>query len=73
MHNWLEGVLQHHLCALWGIGWDEDESQKVKEVEKDEQWSEADVSDSAEELDDLFQEAAKHNLEAAMAMHHTPP
>jgi hypothetical protein len=36
MHNWLEGVLQHHLCALWGIGQDEDESQKAKEVEQDE-------------------------------------
>ncbi|KAF8221793.1 hypothetical protein L208DRAFT_1023505, partial [Tricholoma matsutake] len=59
MHNWLEGVLQHQLHALWGIGWDEDESQKVKEVEKDEQWSEADVSNSADELDDLFPEAAK--------------
>ncbi|KAF8230707.1 hypothetical protein L208DRAFT_1041921, partial [Tricholoma matsutake] len=27
MHNWLEVVLQHHICALWGIGQDEDESQ----------------------------------------------
>ncbi|KAF8226985.1 hypothetical protein L208DRAFT_1299046, partial [Tricholoma matsutake] len=49
VHNWLEGVFQHHLCAPWGIGQDEDESQNVKEVEKDEQWSEADVLDSAEE------------------------
>jgi hypothetical protein len=73
MHNWLEGVLQHHLRALWGIGRDENESQKAKEVEQDEQWSEADVSDSAEELDDLLQEAAEYNLEAAMAMQHTPP
>ncbi|KAF8219833.1 hypothetical protein L208DRAFT_1135995, partial [Tricholoma matsutake] len=37
MHNWLEGILQHHLCSLWRIGQDEDESQKIKEIELDEQ------------------------------------
>ncbi|GLB37802.1 putative transposase family tnp2 [Lyophyllum shimeji] len=76
MHNWLEGVLQHHLRTLWGIGRDQGESEKAKEVEKDEQWTEADVSDSADELDDLLQEAAEHDPEAAMAIDnipHTPP
>jgi hypothetical protein len=73
MHNWLEGILQHHLRALWGIGRDEKESQKVNELEEDEQWNEEDVLDSADELDDLFQEAAENNFEAAMAMQHTPP
>ena len=70
MHNWLEGILQHHLRALWGIGRDEKESQNIKEMEEDEQWNEEDVLDSADELDDLFQEAAEHDHEA---MQDTPP
>ncbi|RDB22345.1 hypothetical protein Hypma_010543 [Hypsizygus marmoreus] len=58
MHNWLEGILQHHLRTLWGIGQSEDETQKAKEIGKDEEWSDTDMSDSADELDDLSQEAA---------------
>ena len=54
MHNWLEGILQHHLHSLWRIGQDEDESQKIKEIELDEQLTEEDVSDSTEELEGLF-------------------
>jgi hypothetical protein len=60
MHNWIEGVLQHHLRCLWLIGPDEDETQKAKELDKDEEWSDIDVSDSADELDELFHEAAEH-------------
>ncbi|KAF9471292.1 hypothetical protein BDN70DRAFT_977179, partial [Pholiota conissans] len=56
MHNWLEGILQHHLRTLWGIGRDENERKKVHELEVDEQWTESDISDSANELDDLAQE-----------------
>jgi hypothetical protein len=70
MHNWLKGILQHHLHALWGIGQDEKESRNVKEMEEDEQWNDMDVSDSADELDDLFEEAAKHDHET---FQNTPP
>jgi hypothetical protein len=65
MYKWLEGVLQHHLHALWGIGRDEAESQKVEEIEMDEKLTDADVSNSADELDGLMQEAADHDAEAA--------
>lgn len=73
MHNWLEGILKHHLRTLWGIGRDENETQKVREVDQDEQWTEEDVSDSASELDGLRQEAAEHDIEAAREMQVTPP
>ena len=73
MHNWLEGILQHHLRSLWRIGQDEDESQKIKEIELDEQLTEEDVSDSTEELEGLFQETAEYETANIMAMQHTPP
>lgn len=66
MHNWLEGILQHHLHTLWGIGRDENESQKAKEMEKDEQWTEEDVSDSASELDNILQDATKPSIPISM-------
>ncbi|RDB18249.1 hypothetical protein Hypma_000606 [Hypsizygus marmoreus] len=68
MHNWLEGILQHHLRSLWAIGQEENESQLAEEAKRDEQWSEADVSDSADELDDLVEEAAENEL-----IQHLPP
>jgi hypothetical protein len=59
MHNFLEGILQHQLRSLWGIGRDEDESHKLKEIDHDEQWTDADLSESADELDELHCEADK--------------
>lgn len=73
MHNWLEGILEHHLRNLWGIGRDERESEKVKEIEQDEQWTDSDVSDSADELEGLRQESAEKDAEAAIAMQSTLP
>ena len=60
MHNFLEGIVQHQLCSLWGIGCDEDENQKLKEIDHDEQWTDADLSESADELDELCNEADEH-------------
>jgi hypothetical protein len=37
MHNWLEGILQHHLRTLWGIGRDKDNAQKAQFFDEDEQ------------------------------------
>jgi hypothetical protein len=66
MHNWLEGILKHQLRMLWGIG--PEETQKVdEEIEQDEEWTNADVSESASELDDLLQEAAEASAVAAAA------
>ncbi len=60
MHNWLEGVLQHHLRTLWGIGRDQDRAEIVNEMHKDEQWDDTDVSDSADELEELQREVEEH-------------
>ena len=71
MHNWLEGILQNHLRTLWGLGRAEGEQKRVKEIEDDEQWTDTDVSDSANELDDLLSEAAEYDTEAAEAQQNT--
>ncbi|KAJ7174176.1 hypothetical protein C8R43DRAFT_873624 [Mycena crocata] len=47
MHNWLEGVVQHHLRKLWGIG------RKEPKKDKDEFWDDSDLSESSSELDEL--------------------
>ena len=72
MHNFLEGILQHQLCSLWGIGHDEDESQKLKEMDYDEQWTDADLSESADELDELRCEADEYK-QRNLNKHNTPP
>jgi hypothetical protein len=61
LHNWVEGVLKNHLRTLWGIGRDEKEEQKLKDLELEEQLTNTDVSDSASELEELHQEAAEHS------------
>ena len=68
MHNWLEGILQHHLRTLWGIGQDVKGKEREKELEKEEQWTESDVSDSADKLEDLLRESAAHDNEAAIVL-----
>jgi hypothetical protein len=69
MHNWLEGVLQHQLRKLWGIGRD-DEAEKMVVADIDaEKYSESDISESADELQQLHQEA----LEAQSAQPGPPP
>ena len=67
MHNWLEGVLQHHLRTLWGLGRAEREQNIVKEIQTDEQWTDTNVSDSADELEELLAEAAAYDMETAEA------
>ena len=67
MHNWLEGVLQHHLRVLWCIGPPEELKKAVVELEKDEQWSQADSQESAEELEGLQKEAEEANEQADVA------
>ncbi|KAF8158937.1 hypothetical protein K438DRAFT_1776843 [Mycena galopus ATCC 62051] len=66
LHNWLEGVLQHQLRQLWGVG--------RKEVEdKDEDFTSADIADSAEELSELESENPESDeLESDEAETFTP-
>ncbi|PPQ71131.1 hypothetical protein CVT25_004856 [Psilocybe cyanescens] len=60
LHNWLEGILQHQLRNLWGLG--RDEKEKLKELGKEEYWTEEDVSDSFDELEELLAEVSIHEL-----------
>lgn len=53
MHNWLEGVLEHHLRTLWGIGRKAIDKKKVdedNEGEKAEKWEQSEVEESQDEL-----------------------
>jgi hypothetical protein len=63
MHNWLEGILKHQLRTLWGIGPPEETHKANEEIEKDEQWTDTDISESASELDDLLREAAEAEMQ----------
>ena len=72
MHNWLEGILQHHLRILWHIRAPEEVNKTVVELEKDEQWSQADSQESAEELEGLQEEAEEQADVAARAMRESP-
>lgn len=61
MHNWLEGVLQHHLRMLWGVGRDKATAKEFKNLQKslgkEEEFSDLETSESEEELEELEQEA----------------
>ena len=68
LHNWEEGILKNHLHVLWGIGRDDNTEQKLKDIDFEEYWTDADVLESASELEELCQEAAEHSAEMAHAM-----
>lgn len=69
MHNWLEGVLEHQLRTLWGIGHEADKAKAYKEAYNeliaDETFTQEDVSESDSELEELQKEAVE--WEAAQA------
>lgn len=61
MHNWLEGVLQHHLRILWGIGRPTKRKKGSESMEvNDEEFTEAEMSESASELEDLYCEEMEY-------------
>ncbi|KAJ6779223.1 hypothetical protein DFH09DRAFT_992899, partial [Mycena vulgaris] len=66
MHNWLEGVLQRHLRVLWGIGRPKkkgkgyDNLGNLDPEEDDEQFTDAEMSESASELEYLHHEEIEH-------------
>ncbi|KAH8804155.1 hypothetical protein DL96DRAFT_1474600, partial [Flagelloscypha sp. PMI_526] len=56
MHNWLEGVLQHHLRVYWGIGRPKAVSKRLELMDQDELMSENDRIESDSELGALLDE-----------------
>jgi len=65
MHNWLEGILQHQLRKLWGIGRDDAAEKSLVAIDQEEHYSQSDVSESEDELEQLWieaQEAASGTL-----------
>ncbi|KAJ3831515.1 hypothetical protein F5878DRAFT_674690, partial [Lentinula raphanica] len=82
MHNWLEGVLAHQLRTLWGLGRDEKVGENLAKIEtEDEQYTETDISESADELAELRAESQEYNSsrsstlssESTPTPHNTPP
>lgn len=65
MHNWLEGILSHQLRVLWGIGRSEAEKAKLDLLEKEEQFTDTDVSESMDDMSDLELEAKEHSDRAS--------
>ncbi|KAJ6550329.1 hypothetical protein B0H19DRAFT_1265160 [Mycena capillaripes] len=53
MHNWLEGVLEHQLRVLWGIGRDARRTKALEELDADDEdlWTDEDVSEAGGEED----------------------
>lgn len=70
MHNWLEGILQHHLRNLWGIGREAMDKQRLKDLSAEEQWTDTDISDSADELSDLLEEQLEYQQGTSSDMQH---
>jgi hypothetical protein len=53
MHNWLQGVLEHHLRVLWGIGRDARRTKNLAELDADDDdlWTDDDISEAGGEAD----------------------
>ncbi|KAJ7150883.1 hypothetical protein C8R43DRAFT_887002 [Mycena crocata] len=70
MHNWLEGILQHHLRIFWGIGrpkkkmMTDNKNQGDIDFE-DIEVTESEISESASELDDLAEEEMEHRTQGS--------
>ena len=52
-------MLKHQLHVLWAIKPQEGSQNNGQEIDKDEDWTATDVSESASELDELHREAAE--------------
>ncbi|KAJ3737936.1 hypothetical protein EV360DRAFT_380, partial [Lentinula raphanica] len=62
MHNWLEGVLAHQLRTLWGLGRDEKVGENLAKLDtEDEQYTDTDISESADELEGLRAESQEYS------------
>ncbi|KAJ6497971.1 hypothetical protein C8R47DRAFT_972276, partial [Mycena vitilis] len=57
MHNSLEGLAEHHLRVLWGIGRHARIKQDLADQKKAEQFYESDASEASQDLDNLAAES----------------
>ncbi|KAJ7214808.1 hypothetical protein GGX14DRAFT_609450 [Mycena pura] len=68
MHNWLQGVLEHHLRVLWGIGRDARRTKNLAELDADDDdlWTDDDISDAGGEADaqEILHDAENFNPDA---------
>jgi hypothetical protein len=53
MHNWLQGVLEHQLRVLWGIGRDARRTKDLAQFDADDEdlWTDSEISDSGGQED----------------------
>jgi hypothetical protein len=56
MHNWLEGVLEHQLWVLWGIGRTLIKTKELIEIQDYENYDERDIMEVASEAGSLMQD-----------------
>jgi hypothetical protein len=75
MHNFIEGVLDHHQRELWGIGRTRgaltSALENMTELHRYESFSESDTSESADELHQLQEEQETFNHQTASFIHQT--
>ncbi|KAJ6450437.1 hypothetical protein C8R47DRAFT_1084452 [Mycena vitilis] len=50
MHNWLEGILEHQLRVLWGVGRKIEKAKQLIEIQDEENFDDADISEAESEL-----------------------
>ncbi|KLO08882.1 hypothetical protein SCHPADRAFT_834775 [Schizopora paradoxa] len=65
MHNWLEGILEHHLRVLWGVGRGTAHQKKADEMDEEGVWVEEDRLESESELSELA--AEEYTYQASVA------
>nr|GAT46394.1 predicted protein [Mycena chlorophos] len=61
MHNWLEGVLEHQLRSLWGVGRDARRKRALAELDNaddDSSWTDTDASEAESEKEELLEDQA---------------
>ncbi|KAJ7271789.1 hypothetical protein C8J57DRAFT_1507699 [Mycena rebaudengoi] len=53
MHNWLEGILEHQLRVLWGIGRHTQQAKALAELDADDEdlWTDDDISEAGAQED----------------------
>ncbi|KAJ7061907.1 hypothetical protein B0H15DRAFT_794832 [Mycena belliarum] len=57
MHNTLEGMAEHHLRMLWGIGRQNHAAKDLIEQQKEELFTESDASEASQDIQELQNEA----------------
>ncbi|TFK50612.1 hypothetical protein OE88DRAFT_1736117 [Heliocybe sulcata] len=81
MHNWMEGILQHHARRKWGIGIEPSSSKGEEDVSlphaqagtdgAEPHFMEIDMSDLPAEVEELMEDSARHNDAPSFQRRHT--